>query len=104
MLQNASKICLGTCCYEGAILTNRRAGRTRGASGIFPVQPETNNLAGEEDGRLETESGSPESSGAGPELVALGETVADMVAEERDTLTPESFITMAANKDNIAGS
>jgi hypothetical protein len=45
-----------------------------------------------------------ESSGAGPELVALGETVADMVAEERDTLTPESFITMAANKDNIAGS
>lgn len=62
------------------------------------MQPNTKKLAGEKDGRHETKCGSPESSGAGPELAALGETVADMVAEERDTLTPESFITMAADE------
>lgn len=38
--------------------------------------------------------GSPESSGAVLELPALGETLAVMVTEERETLTPESFITM----------
>lgn len=41
--------------------------------------------------------GSPDSSAVGfVALPALGETLVVMMAEERDTLTPESFITMAA--------
>lgn len=36
----------------------------------------------------------PDSSGTALEMPALGEMLAVMVAEERETLTPESFITM----------